>query len=340
MPVSLTQEHAFTHDDASEPSSSRNHIEFRNEIRNGHGKSLKRRAAELKISRRLEKKSKDGAKRIRDDTNDTNRAMDDSSSEEEGNACILDAYWTSMPITMPSSRDWVSVMKTPLYLRPASDCMYTDKFESLDVIVVERDDRIDWALEKLLQSMRDDIIAIDLEWRPDSKNTDNPVALIQLANDSCCVLFRCQQWEELPTQLQKLFSSHLTFIAFSWDSCDERKMQSTFGFGKKDFRYFIDLQNVAARLGYPESCGLSSLCTRVLGQSLPKLNRVSRSDWQSNELSRVQIRYAALDAFMTVIVFKNFRAWHASPVPCASCGHLMGAELPGNGSLLTPKVRI
>lgn len=336
MPVSLTQELVCAREDACEPSSSRNHLEIPDVAGNRHKKSLKRRAAELKLAKRLEKKAKDDAKQRSDHTSDTKVLIHDSLSEEESNACTSDVYWTSMPVVMPQIRDWVSIMKTPL--RPSSECIYTDDSQSLDVIVVERDDRIDWALEKLFQGMSDDVLAIDLEWRPDSKYTDNPVALIQLASDSCCVLFRCHRWEALPKQLQKLFASHITFVAFSWDSCDEKKMQSTFGFGKRDFRNFMDLQNVAARLGYPESCGLSSLCTRVLGQPLPKMNRVSRSDWQRKALNRIQITYAALDAFMTVYVFKKFRGWHASPMPCTSCGHLMGAELRGNTSLMSTKV--
>mmetsp|Transcript_965 Transcript_965/g.2008 ORF Transcript_965/g.2008 Transcript_965/m.2008 type:complete len:390 (-) Transcript_965:350-1519(-) len=338
MPVSLAQEQIFSRQDTSEPSSSRNHLEFPDAAGNRHKKSLKRRAAELKLAKRLEKKAKDNAKQKSNHTGDIKILIDDSSSEEEGNACSSDVYWTSMPVVMPQIRDWVSIMKSPLHLRPSSECIYTNDSRSLDVIVVERDDRIDWALETLLQSKHDDILAIDLEWRPDSKYSDNPVALIQIASDSCCVLFRCHRWEVLPMQLQKLFASHMTFIAFSWDSCDEKKMQSTFGFGKRDFRNFMDLQNVAARLGYPESCGLSSLCTRVLGQPLPKMNHVSRSDWQRKTLNRIQITYAALDAFMTVYVFKKFRAWHASSMPCASCGHLMGAELSsGSTSLMSAK---
>jgi hypothetical protein len=42
----------------------------------------------------------------------------------------------------------------------------------------------------------------------------------------------------------------LVLLGFSWDSSDEGKMQRTFGFGRSTFARFLDLQHVAASLGY------------------------------------------------------------------------------------------
>jgi len=42
----------------------------------------------------------------------------------------------------------------------------------------------------------------------------------------------------------------LTFVGLSWDSSDETKMRSSFGFGRADFDRFVDLSEVFAQLGY------------------------------------------------------------------------------------------
>lgn len=61
-----------------------------------------------------------------------------------------------------------------------------------------------------------------------------------------------------------------TLVGFSWDSSDEAKMRASFGVGRACFGFFIDLQRIAADLGYGASVGLSALAARVLAINLPK----------------------------------------------------------------------
>ena len=64
-----------------------------------------------------------------------------------------------------------------------------------------------------------------------------------------------------------------TFLGFAWDSSDEKKMQKTFKRGKGIFHTFLDLQDVAERLGY-HNTGLAKLTKQVLGCAGYKSKRV------------------------------------------------------------------
>jgi len=157
------------------------------------------------------------------------------------------------------------------------------------------------------------IVAIDLEWRPDRfKFGNNPVALIQLATTTRCVLLRTVNWDTsgcggLPEALRRFFSegSNRFFVGFSWASGDEKKMQSSFGVGKDVFSNFCDLQELAQVLGYGKKCGLAWLTKEVVGAELPK--GVARSNWEASALTEAQQRYSALDAFSIHAILAGWR---------------------------------
>ena len=275
-------------------------------------KSGKRKAAELKLARRASSSRLNDSHRER---NDTTGDITDGSSSSLNTVCSIERDWTRtcMHVDVPAKLDWSSIFSDSRYFSRDS--------RNLDVMVVENE--VAHGLMWLKQGMRDSVIAIDLEWRPDSKHTNNNVACIQLATKSRCLLVRCCHWSvhgTLPTVLVDFFSDPGNlFVSFSWDRGDERKMCSTFGVGKRLFWNFIDIQKIAVTLGYPDGCGLSVLSRFVLGASLPKSKFVSRSDWQRHVLSTGQIRYAALDAFVTGEIYRTFRLWSESPKVCQSC---------------------
>ena len=61
----------------------------------------------------------------------------------------------------------------------------------------------------------------------------------------------------------------MTLVGFGWDGADEGKMRASFGVGRACFGAFLDLQRVAASLGYG-NIGLGALAARVLALDLPK----------------------------------------------------------------------
>jgi hypothetical protein len=240
--------------------------------------------------------------------------------------------WCSMQIAIKAPFRWQSLVDGDLIHTSSGDSgkKYNLKSnaEEVEVIVVERLEQVDPAMNKLRESMLDNVIAIDLEWRPDNKYTNNSVALIQLASGSCCVLLRfCKLGNKLPAKLIKFFTNpKLYFVGFSWDTNDESKMKRTFDIGKEIFSTFIDVQKLGMYLGYP-SFGLGQLTERVLGSPISKQKSISRSDWQAERLRISQIKYAALDALATGYIFRMLRTWHASPEPCLGCSQPLGIKV-------------
>lgn len=53
------------------------------------------------------------------------------------------------------------------------------------MLVVEQQAQLGAALELLRGSMLDDVVAIDLEWRPQFGKGFTPVAMVQLATSTC-----------------------------------------------------------------------------------------------------------------------------------------------------------
>lgn len=299
-------------------------------------KSAKRRAAEACLERKASKQ--------RLDSLDLSHAALNSriitvQACESSSACVTESAhpgddssvrWCGMPVTIMPTLDWPTILRCLTSQRNIDDGILPQLPEDIDIFLVETQADLVPALAALRKSMTDSVVAIDLEWRPDFQcNSNNRVALIQLATTTTCVLVRCSRlrWS-LPAALRHFFCDPaLVFVAFSWDSCDESKMQSTFGAGKDQlFSRFLDLQTVAQSLGY-HGCGLARLTESVLGVRMPKSRSVSRSDWQRSKLTPAQVQYAALDALITGHVFRGLRLWHASPSPCTACKALLGVTV-------------
>lgn len=190
----------------------------------------------------------------------------------------------------------------------------------LQVLVVENAAYIGNALGALRASMQDPVVAIDLEWRPEFGRRFTPVAMVQLASSRVAVLIRtCRMSYKLPAVLKDFLKDpSISLLGFGWAASDEGKMQSTFGVGCKDFGRFLDLQAVAQGLGYC-GFGLARLTRAVLGLALPKSKKVSMSNWELAQLSRAQVKYAALDVLVAGQVFRALRLWHSSPSLCEVC---------------------
>ena len=55
--------------------------------------------------------------------------------------------------------------------------------------------------------------------------------------------------------------------------------------------------------------------------------QVSLSDWEAPSLSSEQIKYAAMDAFITGHLMRCLGLWHSSPSPCPGCKSLLGLPI-------------
>ena len=72
-------------------------------------------------------------------------------------------------------------------------------------MLVESEEALEEGIAMLENTQLDNVVAMDLEWRPDNAGCNNPVALIQLATPHACLLIRTRRFrrhESLPAILQ------------------------------------------------------------------------------------------------------------------------------------------
>ncbi|KAG1677213.1 hypothetical protein FOA52_013411 [Chlamydomonas sp. UWO 241] len=243
-----------------------------------------------------------------------------------------DAVWCGFEVRVPTL-DWEAVLTARTdgmrtFLAAKGHQVFTMP-QGLQVHVVSDEAGVPGALAALRASMLDPVLAIDLEWTADRRQGESsPVAVVQLASASVAVLLHlAPMGYRLHPGLRELLSDpSVVVVGHSWASADETKAQKSFGFGSQAFGRFLDLQQCAARLGFPR-LGLAALVKQVMGMQLSKAQQLS--NWGTQRLSTEQVKYAALDVFIAGHIFRCLRLRHSAPTPCAACGQLLG---PAAGS--------
>ncbi|KAL4451222.1 hypothetical protein ABPG77_009294 [Micractinium sp. CCAP 211/92] len=197
-------------------------------------------------------------------------------------------------------------------LTPLGACRYALQ-GGLEVLVVSRQNELGAALARLRREAMavasgSGAIAIDLEWRPDFRpDSDNTVALVQLAAGTLCVLVRtCHVG--FPGELQSFLRDPAwVFVGVNWRTADAAKMWSSFGWETRNFGRFVDVVDAASRAGVNLGGrpGLAGLAEAILGVVLHKSKTVTLSDWAAPVLSHDHIRYAALDAALVWYIYQE-----------------------------------
>mmetsp|Transcript_117723 Transcript_117723/g.262974 ORF Transcript_117723/g.262974 Transcript_117723/m.262974 type:complete len:621 (-) Transcript_117723:95-1957(-) len=146
-------------------------------------------------------------------------------------------------------------------------------------------------------------IGWDFEWQPDrTKDSDNPIALMQFADESTALLLRTHRacpW--LPISVMRvLMSQSCAKVGAGWEGPDKQKMQSTFNFQPVGIQ---DLSDIAKKKGLKEQ-GLKALTERF-GLKIRKDSRVARTNWVAPELTQQQISYAAEDAHFAFLLYEK-----------------------------------
>ncbi|MEW5307871.1 MAG: hypothetical protein WDW36_010243 [Sanguina aurantia] len=248
-------------------------------------------------------------------------------------SCKNGPGWCQFKVVMPHV-NWQSVFEScpTSFTTFAVDKGYEKVYmsEGLQVLVVEDAKHVDSALAKLRASMTDQIIAIDLEWRPETgPGQFSPVATLQLSSSTVAVVIRTSSMAFTLPEAAKVFLAdpNIVIVGFSWDGSDEAKLTRSFSIGRSLFKNFFDLQSIANELGYSRF-GLARLTKQVMGQPFMKSKAVSRSNWAARKLTMHQVKYAALDVFTAGQVFRGLRLWHSSPSPCSDCRQDLGTFLP------------
>ena len=168
-----------------------------------------------------------------------------------------------------------------------------------EIVLVDRYEDVQEAVQFLEQFP---ILGFDTETRPSfKKGKVNDVALLQLAADSRTFLFRINKIG-LPQELITLLSNDSIVKVGAAIKDDVRGLQKLQDF---DANGFLELQNYVSKFGI-ESFSLKKLSAIVLNFRISKRQQVS--NWEAEELSTGQLRYAATDAWVSLKIFEKLKS--------------------------------
>lgn len=167
-----------------------------------------------------------------------------------------------------------------------------------DIICVDKEEDIKEAIQYLKQF---EILGFDTETKPSfKKGVSNNVCLLQLSTDERAYLFRLH------------ITGFTDEIKYLLESDDIRKVgvgvhEDIVGLNKlRKFKHrnFFELQIFAKSFGI-ENISLKKLCGIVLNSTISKRQQVS--NWEKEDLTPAQQRYAATDAWTSLKIHDTLR---------------------------------
>ena len=148
---------------------------------------------------------------------------------------------------------------------------------------------------------REQILGIDTETRPSfKKGTMYPTSLIQLSTLDQAWIIRVSRIG-YPKELLGLLSREVPLKVGLSLHDDLRRLRSDFQF---EPRGFLDLQQYVEAFRIEEK-GLKKLSGIVLGRRISKSQQVS--NWDADLLTEAQLRYAATDAWICLMIYYKLR---------------------------------
>ncbi len=164
------------------------------------------------------------------------------------------------------------------------------------IIVIQTKAEADKAVEYL---MKYDLVGFDTETRPSFKKGQYyKVSLIQISTDDTCFLFRLN-YIGFPESLKQFVSSpEVTKIGLS--------LRDDFGALRKRSSVepvnFIDLQSIVGSYGI-DAASLQKIYAILFKKKISKGQRLS--NWEADVLTEPQKKYAALDAWACLTIYKH-----------------------------------
>lgn len=172
------------------------------------------------------------------------------------------------------------------------------------IVVVQSESEAERAVSILRRSP---LLGIDTETRPAFKRGEShKVALLQIANEEVCFLFRLNETGFLPCLVQLLSDPSVLKVGLSLhdDFLMLRRREETFVPAG-----YIDLQDYVKNMGI-EDMSLQKLYANVFQMRISKGARLS--NWESDVLTEGQKVYAATDAVACIQLYKELRALNES----------------------------
>ena len=172
------------------------------------------------------------------------------------------------------------------------------------IYVIQSASEAERAVEVLRQSP---ILGIDTETRPTfKKGVSHKVALLQVANEQLCFLFRMNEIGFLPCMADLLADPKVLKVGLSLK--DDFLMLK-----RRDANFqpagYIDLQNYVKQMGI-EDMSLQKLYANVFHKRISK--NAQLSNWEADILTDAQKVYAATDAYTCIQLYKELESLNSS----------------------------
>ena len=183
-----------------------------------------------------------------------------------------------------------------------------------------------------------EVIGIDCEWRPSVvKFQKFKVSLIQIASESRTYiidLLALNGLDELNVKLEQLMQGKQFKVGVNFEG-DRKMLGQSYPHltaFKKPLVNYVDLASAYGKVHGTSPGGLSGTCELILGKSLCKYQQ--RSNWERRPLYESQIHYAALDAYVQILVLQelvkssglgleefvgNFKNFNSRGINCEFC---------------------
>lgn len=168
------------------------------------------------------------------------------------------------------------------------------------IYVIQSANEAERAVEVLRQSP---ILGIDTETRPTfKKGVSHKVALLQVANEQLCFLFRMNEIGFLPCMADLLADPKVLKVGLSLkdDFLMLKRRDANFRPGG-----YIDLQNYVKQMGI-EDMSLQKLYANVFHKRISKSAQLS--NWEADVLTDAQKVYAATDAYTCIQLYKELES--------------------------------
>ena len=146
-----------------------------------------------------------------------------------------------------------------------------------------------------------DLLGVDTETRPSfKKGKQNVVALLQVANDEICFLFRLNLTGLTPAIIRFLEDTTVPKVGLSLHD----DMLSLSKRGEFTPGNFIDLQDHMTELGI-QDLSLQKLYANIFHEKISKAQQLS--NWEADILSDRQKIYAATDAWACIMLYREYQ---------------------------------
>lgn len=143
------------------------------------------------------------------------------------------------------------------------------------------------------------MLGFDTETRPSFRpGPMHPVALLQVATEDTCFLFRLNLIDVPDCLVRLLGDDGITKVALSWhDDTNQLHRRRPFRMGQ-----FVDLQTYVRQFGI-EDMSLQKLYANVFGEKISKSQQLT--NWEADTLTASQKLYAATDAWACLRLYQE-----------------------------------